>query len=162
MKVAITGIIGSGKSEVSKILREKGECVLSADEINAKLLTDSDYLKKLNKVFPETFIDGSFDKKKLSSIVFSDEKELEKLNALAHPEIMKTMFRLASEKELVFCEIPLLRDEWVEFFDYVWIVSCDSEEKRIERICNRDGRSLEQAKQMIKWYDEKVREELGL
>lgn len=40
IKIAVTGGIGSGKSSVAKIIREKGFPVFSCDEINKQLLTD--------------------------------------------------------------------------------------------------------------------------
>ena len=89
MKIAITGKIGSGKSEITKLLKEFGAFVVSADEMNKRLLRDKAYLCLLEKHFPEAFLSGYFDKKALTSIVFSDAKKREILNNLAHPEIFR-------------------------------------------------------------------------
>lgn len=51
MRVAIIGGIGSGKSEVLKIAKEKGFFCLSADEINANLLVSPSYIAKSRRRF---------------------------------------------------------------------------------------------------------------
>lgn len=147
IKVAITGIIGSGKSEVAKIVGDLGGFVLSADKINREMLIDDTYLKVLEQHFPEAFNNG-FDKAKLTSIVFQSEEKRNLLNSIAHPEIDRRMRSKAFGQELVFCEIPLLSEDWAREFDYVWLVKCD-EDGRIARICKRDGRVEEEAKKIV-------------
>ncbi len=153
MRIAITGGIGSGKSEVGRILLEKGVQVLSADSINKELLSSPDYLSKLNTAFPDAFLDGMFNKKKLSEIVFGDQKALEVLNGIAHPQIMKILLERAKCEKLVFCEVPLLKKEWANEFDRIWIVKSNNEE-RVKRICLRDGRSRQQALDIIAAQEE--------
>lgn len=148
MKVAITGIIGSGKSEVSKIVATFGATVLSADTINKELLQDVKYQEKLKEVFPDAFPCGKFDKKKLTDLVFGDKEKLSTLNSIAHPEIMKKMHERAEGYDLVFCEIPLLKEDWAKDFDRIWLVKCD-DNARVERICARDNRSLDEALKII-------------
>lgn len=148
IKVAITGIIGSGKSEVAKIVSDFGGFVLSADRINREMLSDKVYLENLSKYFPEAFERGVFDKSRLTALVFSDEKKRLLLNSIAHPEIDRRMRAQADGKEVVFCEIPLLTLEWAKEFDYVWLVKC-GETGRIKRICDRDGRQESEARRMV-------------
>jgi len=149
MKIAVTGIIGSGKSEVCNILKNLGANVFSADEINRELLLDDDYLEKLNKVFPETFVEGVFDKSVLTKLVFSDKAKLELLNSIAHPEIMKRVWERTAGENLVFCEVPLLYPEYAKGFDLVWVVVSTCSD-RVTRISLRDGRSLSQAESIVK------------
>ena len=146
-KIAITGIIGSGKSEVAKIVSDLGGYVLSSDKINGEMLADESYLERLKIHFPEAFVNG-FDKARLTAEVFKDDGKREILNSIAHPEIAKRMREKAEGKEIVFCEIPLLSAKWAEEFDRVWVVRC-SEEGRISRICSRDGRKEEEAMRIV-------------
>lgn len=148
IKVAITGIIGSGKSEVAKIVSDFGGFVLSADKINREMLADESYLDKLKVYFPEAFTGDGFNKAVLTSEVFKNEDKRNLLNSIAHPEINRRMRIKADGKEIVFCEIPLLSVEWAKEFDRVWLVRCN-EDDRINRICLRDGRDEEQARQMV-------------
>ena len=81
MRIAIIGGIGSGKSTVLQILKNKGYDVLSCDEVNSKLICDKEYLKRLNETFVGAVVNGKLDKKVLSSIVFNSKSELDKLNS---------------------------------------------------------------------------------
>ena len=63
--IAITGQIGSGKSTVCNILREIGEECLDCDEINRKLLQNTEYLIGLKRLFPSVFYNDVFCKNKL-------------------------------------------------------------------------------------------------
>ena len=89
MKIAVVGGIGSGKSEVMKKVASMGAATLSADEINASLLTSPDYIASLQSLFPTAVKDGVVDKHALAEIVFADETSRKALNALAHPLILK-------------------------------------------------------------------------
>lgn len=144
--IAITGGIGSGKSVVLSVLKKYGD-VLSCDEINAEMLSDPDYLLILKKIFPVAF-SPDFDKKKLSEIIFSSEKERAKLNAVAHPEIMRRLKKYVdqSKKELIFVEVPLLAGtDFEKFFSEIVVVNSD-DKTRQKRIEERDGVDSRMAK----------------
>lgn len=106
MKIAIIGGIGSGKSEVLGVARQRGIAALSADEINTELLADSDYISIIDRAFPAAVKDGVVDRGELAKIVFTDDFEREKLNALAHPRILKRIEE--DDSECLVVEMPLL------------------------------------------------------
>ncbi|MDR1939397.1 MAG: dephospho-CoA kinase [Clostridiales bacterium] len=135
MLIAITGGIGGGKSEVVKILSGLTDNVVSADKINAELLNDAEYIKKISAEFPETVKGGAIDKKALSAIIFSDEKRRARLNEIAHAAIKDALFqRLRAMKGAAFAEVPLLREAGLQDgFDEVWLVVSDRD-KRISRL----------------------------
>lgn len=146
-KIAITGGIGSGKSEIGKLLRALNYPVFSCDEIYKNLINDVEYLEALKKVFPLAVNDGKLDKTYLSNVVFSDKTARERLNLLAHPCIMETIFKEMDEvkRDLVFAEVPLLFEGgYQKDFDYILVVMREKE-KRIQAICNRDDMQREQA-----------------
>ena len=89
--VAITGGIGSGKSTVASLIKERGFPVFSCDEINRELLSQKDYVKTLTELFPDTVEGGIFQKSKLASRIFSDPAALKKLNEFSHPVIMNIL-----------------------------------------------------------------------
>ncbi|MDR2091186.1 MAG: dephospho-CoA kinase [Clostridiales bacterium] len=136
MLIAITGGIGSGKSEVLKIISGYAR-TLSADEINAELFYNTSYINRLRAEFPEAYREGKIDKKILSDIIFSDKKRRDSLNALAHPLIFQNIEKRA--KELggdVFVEVPLLTEIGSKkMFDRVWLVVSDVNLK-VERLKN--------------------------
>ena len=72
MNIAIIGGVGSGKTEVLKVAREMGITALSADEINAELLRNPQYVEKVASIFPDCVVCGVVDKARLAAAVFSD------------------------------------------------------------------------------------------
>lgn len=121
MKVAVIGGIGTGKSEVLKVAREMGIACLSADEINAELLRDPQYVAKLSERFPDCVVCGVVDKARLAAAVFSDKKKREALNAVAHPEIAKKVAECDADPLVV--ELPLvLESGMATMFDEIILV----------------------------------------
>lgn len=138
-KIAITGGIGSGKSTVSKFIKQRGFNVISCDDIYRELLQKEYFLKELAKVFGDRVVsNGKLNRKYLSEIVFSDSEKLELLNRFTHPAIMRECFARMKD-ELNFCEIPLLFESgYQNLFDNVIVVLRDRA-ARITAIKERDG-----------------------
>ena len=145
-KIAITGGIGSGKSIVCELLRKKGYVVFSCDEISRALWTSEEYRKGLTALFPTCAERGEIVKDRLTAHVFSDKKELERLNAYAHPRIMQELIRRMEACEFSFAEVPLLFEEGYEtlFDDVIAVVRNEGE--RIAAVAVRDGLSEDQIK----------------
>ena len=139
-KIAVTGGLGSGKSEFCGILREMGYPVFSCDEINRELWKDPSYLSELAGLFPDCLTDGLPDKTKLSRKVFSDERARARLNALSQPRIMQELIgRMNRFPTTVFAEVPLLFEGGYEkLFDAVIALRRDKE-TRISAVRKRDG-----------------------
>ncbi len=142
MRIAVIGGIGSGKSEVMKIAKERGFFCLSADEINAELLKTPSYIQKIAALFPSVVSNGAVDKSALAKIVFSDQNERGKLNALAHPEIMRVISECKESPLAV--ELPLFIEGGDEAFDEIVYVRAPLL-KRILRLKKGRGMSVKQA-----------------
>lgn len=147
MRIAVIGGIGSGKSEVMKIAKERGFFCLSADEINAELLKTPSYIQKIATLFPSVVSNGVVDKGALAKIVFSDRGERKKLNALAHPEIMRVISE-CKESPLVV-ELPLFIEGGDEAFDEIVYIRAPLF-KRISRLKKGRGMSVKQAVSRIR------------
>lgn len=150
-KVAITGGIGSGKSTVVDIIKELGFPIFSCDEIYSEIINSEEYIEKVKDLFPSVIENNQISRIKLAEIVFSNNKNRETLNAIAHPLIMKELDnRMNSCKEnLVFAEVPLLFEGGYESkFDDIIVVIRDLNE-RISAICQRDNTTIEHAKKRI-------------
>ncbi len=147
MRIAVIGGIGSGKSEVMKIAKERGFFCLSADEINAELLKTPSYIQKIATLFPSVVSNGVVDKGALAKIVFSDRGERKKLNALAHPEIMRVISE-CKESPLVV-ELPLFIEGGDEAFDEIVYIRTPFF-KRISRLKKGRGMSVKQAVSRIR------------
>ena len=150
-KIAVTGGIGSGKSAVCRILKERGYPVFSCDEINRTLLSEKSYLDGLCALFPACVKDGKLNKAALSALVFSDKEALKTLNAYAHPRISERLRReMDSAEKTCFAEIPLLFESGMaKQFDCA-IVVLRNKEERIRAVVARDGLTPEQAEARMK------------
>ncbi len=88
LKVGLTGGIGAGKSEVSRLLVEHGAVLIDADRIAREVVAPgTPGLASVVAAFGEEVLaeDGSLDRPKLGSIVFADPERLAALNAIVHP-----------------------------------------------------------------------------
>ncbi|MCH1513388.1 MAG: dephospho-CoA kinase [Acidimicrobiales bacterium] len=159
---AITGGIGSGKSTVADALVHHGAKLIDADRIVHELQkSGGEVFINLVGHFGEGIIgdDGELDRKKLAGLVFSSEKELEKLNSIVHPAVGKEM---ASKREafakggsLILIDIPLLvtaegelaRDEYKNFSGRI-VVDCD-EKLAVDRLIDSRGFTEEDARARI-------------
>ncbi len=154
-KVAVTGGIGSGKSTVIRILTELNYKTVSCDDIVKKLYESNAFRRKIKKEFPfvaKGLIKISIDKKALSDRVFSDKKELDKLNKITHPLIMKEIddFFNNCGDDIAFAEVPLLFEGGYEkFFDKVIVVTRDLD-KRIDSVMKRSSLSRIEVLKRIK------------
>ena len=124
MKIAISGTIGSGKSEFCNYLRKKGYDVFDCDKENRKLLYKGNKgFRRVIKAFPEALNDKGLDKRKLSEIVFNNEEKRLQLEAIMHPMILEELNK--RQDDPLFAEVPLLFEvNWDRYFDMnVLIVS---------------------------------------
>ena len=151
LKVGITGGIGSGKTTVCKIFESLGVPVYYADD-RAKWLTenDPDIVAAIKSLFTDDiFKDGRLDRKKVSSIVFSDKNKLQQLNAIIHPAVFKDAERWQkeqSEKNIPYSlkEAALLFESGsYKELDKIILVSAPLQ-LRIERVMQRDSTSEEE------------------
>lgn len=140
-RIAITGGIGSGKSTVRNLIKDRGFPAFSCDEIYAELINDRQYIEKITAMFPEVVQNGEIDKKCLSKIVFADATARKRLEDVAHPLIMQKLLHLIDKKThgLVFAEVPLLFEGgYQNLFDAIIVVVRDKEE-RIASVQQRDS-----------------------
>ncbi len=145
--VAITGSIGCGKTTVSNLLRKLGYLVYDADKWVRVLYFKKDFLKEIQKYFPQVFKNDVFDKKLLRSIVFQDPQQLKILENLIHPFLtqrLRQILRYQRNDGIVFFEAPLLFElGWDKFFDYV-VVADVAYDIQKERVMKRDKISEEE------------------
>jgi dephospho-CoA kinase len=150
LKVGLTGGIGSGKSLVAEMFRGLGVPVLSADEIARNLTeTDATIRRDIARHFGSMMFrnDGSFDRKRMADLIFSDKEAREKLNALIHPAVLEKIKQETKKLErqshppFVIHEAALIYEAGADKdLDYVVFVDAD-EETRIRRVTERDGLS---------------------
>ena len=150
-KIAITGGIGSGKSLVLECIKEWGYPVFSCDEIYKELLQTKEFSQKITAAFPTCVKDEKIDRKELANIVFNNKEQLELLNKISHPIIMKTLYNQMDncDNEMAFAEVPLLFEGGYEKDFYETIYVKRNINDRIKAIVLRDKTDENSALQRI-------------
>lgn len=115
--VGLTGGIGSGKSTVSDLLRQRGAIVVDADAITREVqLPGSPVLVELAEAFGDHVIaaDGTLDRAAVANVVFGDPEALKRLNAIVHPAVGRLMndriLEQRATQNVVILDIPLLTE----------------------------------------------------
>ena len=155
MRFGLTGSLGSGKTTVSRMLTEHGFRIIDADTIAHEVTEqDSEGYREIIEAFGEEYIgrDGSLDRRKLAHHVFSEPKELEKLESIVHPLVRKREMELLEkwkQEPLVILSVPLLFEKGLErYVDKVIVVKI-SEKERYDRIMKNYGLSRREIKERL-------------
>ncbi|MDB5011179.1 MAG: dephospho-CoA kinase [Mucilaginibacter sp.] len=150
LKVGITGNIGSGKTTVSKMFELLGIPVFYADDAAKSIMVTDELLVagiKLAFGAAAYFNDNSLNRKHIAGIVFNDEQQLAKLNALVHPAVFRAFDNWAKQIE----NAPYVIKEAALLFESSSYKMCDKTilvtaplETRIKRVMQRDSITKEE------------------
>lgn len=153
--VGITGGTGCGKTTALEVLKEMGALVIDCDAVYHELCRDSGkMLSELDSRFPGTVENGVLLRKKLGSVVFSDEKALLDLNAITHKYVNRRVNELLEEwaknggRVAAVDAIALLESGLQKLCSVVVGVTAP-EESRVRRLMAREGISEEYARLRI-------------
>ncbi|MGH3388135.1 MAG: dephospho-CoA kinase [Actinomadura sp.] len=129
LRVGLTGGIGSGKSEVSRRLAERGAVLIDADVLAREVVEPgTPGLAAIVREFGAGMLlpDGTLDRPKLGSIVFADEERRRALNAITHPLVgrrSQELLEAAPPDAIVVYDVPLLAEnDLAGFYDVVVVV----------------------------------------
>ena len=151
--LGITGGIGSGKSTVSGILKEKGAVIIDADLISKEVVEPGQKaLEELTETFGTDILDdwGQLNRKKLAGIVFSDSEKLQRLNSILHKYVTERIKnnveeQLLNKTNIIVIDAPIpVKSGFIDLCQQVWTISADRE-VRIQRIMERNGMTYEEA-----------------
>ena len=156
--IGLTGGIASGKSLVAELFRRLGAAVIDSDSIAREVVeSGTTGWESVVAEFGQDILapDGTIDRAKLGSIIFSDRERRDTLNAILHPRIINTIREqiAALGKQYpeapVVADIPLLIECGLQHeFDAV-IVVWSPPELQQKRLMERDGLSAVEAQQRI-------------
>lgn len=152
--IGVTGGIGSGKSTVAHILQDLGAKVIDADRVARKVTRKGEpALDELVQYFGSEILSstGELDRQRLAEIAFSSLENVEKLNAITHPHILRKInseiekIKLKGNCETIVLDVPIpVREGFLDIADEVWTVTADKE-VRIKRVMERSNLSYEEA-----------------
>jgi dephospho-CoA kinase len=152
--IGLTGNIASGKSAVSEMLRERGATIIDADVLARRaVMKGSPALAVIVEKWGDKVLDqdGNLDRASLRHIVFETQSQLEQLNSIVHPEVVRLrklevdQAKQRGDKNVV-CVIPLLFErKLADDFDCIILVDAPKA-MRLERIV-RD-RHIDEAEAM--------------
>lgn len=157
--IGLTGGIGTGKSTVSQILKEKNFPVIDLDIISHEVIKFPKVVEKILENFGKEVLEYNntgnwiISREKLGRVIFGNREKRVILNSIMHPEILHIMrekiLECKKENKIIFVEIQLLFEvKWEKEFDYILLVSAEKE-TQIKRILARDKRSKEEALSII-------------
>jgi dephospho-CoA kinase len=159
--VALTGGIGSGKSEAAKIFAELGVPITDVDAISHQLTSENQPLiSVLAANFGNQYItpDGALNRTAMRDLIFSDQNALAKLNAILHPAIYdETIKQLQQNSNMLdqilpyqILVIPLLFESprYSSHIHRILVIDCD-EQIQIERVKKRSNLPESQIVQII-------------
>lgn len=156
--IGVTGGIASGKSSVSRMLKNLGARVVDADVLARRVVEPGkpayrDIVKTFGKQVLKS--DGTLDRKRLGRIVFSDGHKLQQLNEITHPRIASAAKReIARHKRLkaplvVYDAALMVEKGWHRDLDGLVVVSVP-ERVQLQRLMQRDGLGRSAAKKRIR------------
>lgn len=154
ISIAITGGIGSGKSFIANLLKDKGIPVYNTDnEAKRLMLNDTGIRKELTELLGnEVYCNGGLNKSLLASYLFADANHAANINSIVHPRVRADFgqWLLSHEnEEIVGLECAILYESgFDDMTDFVVMVYAP-ESLRIERAMKRDGAIKQQIKARI-------------
>ncbi|MFF4563319.1 dephospho-CoA kinase [Streptomyces sp. NPDC001435] len=152
LKVGLTGGIGAGKSEVSRLLVARGAVLIDADRIAREVVAPgTPGLAAVVEAFGEEVLaaDGSLDRPRLGSIVFADPEKLAVLNSIVHPLVgarSRELESAAADDAVVIHDVPLLAENGLApLYDLVVVVDA-SPETQLDRLVRLRGMTDQDAR----------------
>ena len=154
LKVALTGGIASGKSQVSALLERHGCFIIDLDVIAREVVEPgTDGLKELIENFGNSILsnDGRLNRKYLRDQLFKKGRNRAIIEQVLHPKILQKMKATmdACTQGIVIVVVPLLVEKnlWKPF-DRAIVVDCEVD-NQINRLMTRENIDQSKAEAML-------------
>ncbi len=140
VKICLTGGIGSGKSYVCKVLRQRGIEVYDTDAAAKRLIRESPEIRERLAA-----LTGGLEKQTIAAFLLKSEENKQAINRIVHPAVIEDF--LNSGYDWMECAI-IYEAHLEQYVDKVIAITAPRE-VRIKRIMARDGITREKAEQWI-------------
>ena len=156
LRIGLTGNIAVGKSFAAARFAELGAVVIDADRVSRELMEPGEqvYYRVAETFGPEILrADGTIDRRRLGSIVFTSEEKRRLLESIVHPAIHDAIARKTAEKEkisnIVIVDAALMIETGgYKEYDRLIVVACPPV-TQLARLMTRDGLTESEAKMRI-------------
>ena len=155
--IGLTGSIGTGKSEVTRLLQELGAEVINADQVGHEAYTpNTESWNAVVDAFGRDILqpDGEIDRRRLGAIVFADPGQMAKLNGIMHPRMADMVAEKIDQMrtrgvQVVVVEAALLFEAgWETLVDEVWATDSPLEIV-FQRLMSRNGLDEQEVRKRI-------------
>ncbi len=147
MKIGITGGIGSGKTYICNLLRERGYEVYNCDdEAKRIMLEDEEIISQIKTLIGNDAYtpDGQLNKPVIANFIFSDKDNAAKVNSIVHPAVKRDFLRWAEGKQVAIMESAILFESGFDnVVDTTVLIWADAR-NRLKRAMTRDHATREQ------------------
>ena len=155
--IGLTGGIGTGKTEVSRLLEQLGATVINADQVGHEAYTPhSEAWQEVVRTFGNDILqeNGEIDRRKLGGIVFADPEQLATLNGIMHPrmaaivkEKLESLAKQGTDVAVVEAAV-LFEAGWDALVGEVWTTESLAE-RVVERLQQRNAFAPEEIRKRI-------------
>lgn len=152
LKIGLTGGIGSGKSTISNMLKEKDFVVIDADIAARDVLKIyPEVLKSIRREFGEEFFDkkSELKRKEFGNYIFSDDDRRKKYEKMIIPFIREHIFNILEKfqkagNKICFVDgATIIENNFHEYMDVNILVWVDLK-TQVNRVKNRDNLTEQQ------------------
>ena len=155
MKIGIAGGIGSGKSYICALIRQRGFEVYDCDSAAKRLIrTDPDIRAQLTALIgPDTYsADGQLNKAVVARFLLTSDANAAAIDRIVHPAV----FRDFETSGMEWLESAIMYESGISrLMDRVIVVTAPLE-VRIRRVMQRDNISRQQ---VLAWMDKQLPQE---
>ena len=148
--IALSGSIGSGKSEVCRYIAEKGYKMISCDAVNSELLQKAEVQQKLAELLGCPL--EQLNRQYIAQRIFSSMDDRKTVEEYLHGQIWKEIerwYQQNQDEEFLFVEVPLLFETgWDYRFDYNVVIYA-SEEQIYQRLTTQRRMSVREIAQRL-------------
>jgi len=147
MVIGLLGGIAGGKTTVAGMFEDLGAAVLDADDVAHEELQRPETKARIREEWGEAPFaeDGSVSRSRLARIAFADRASVERLNAIMHPPILKTLrekiaqIRRDRSSPAIVCDVALLKESGATDLCDVFVFVEARDEERRRRACRQRG-----------------------
>jgi dephospho-CoA kinase len=154
----LTGGVASGKSTVAQYFQELGAYIIDADRVGHEIIEPGrPAYQEILERFGKDILDssGHIDRQKLGPTVFADPQQLQLLNAIVHPRIIRRMQELAAQQQrrnphaVVIVDAALIFESGMGGTLRKVMVAWCRPEQQLQRLMAKTGISREEAERRI-------------